>query len=186
MRQKYLIFNSEKENELVIRESAELDKGVYSVLLKETYDSRKIKAASEKGNDAIIAAIRTNSFFPVSLCAERLAQAITEFYKAGGNESVEIQFNDLESLSVNKITEMEEEAASDVELDKMLEDDSAKKDSAKKDSAKKDSAKEDSAKEDSAKEDSPGKDEIKETSSKASPAVKVADDNGAGQDEAPK
>ncbi len=160
MKQKYLIFNSENENELVVRESAELDKGVYSVLLKETYDSQKMKSACEKDIATVIAAIRTNSFFPVSLCAERLAEAITEFYKAGGTESVEIQFDDLESLSSNKIAEIEEEAASDVELDVLLADGADK-------------------------EDLLEEDDIKEISTKASPTLKVAEDNGVGQDEDP-
>ncbi len=158
MKQKYMIYNGENENELKIKESAELDKGLFSNLLEESYDSELLREATEQGQAAVIAAIRTRNFFPVSLCAERLADAVMAFYKSGGNEPVEIQFDDLETLTAERAA-AELEGDSDVELDDLLDNDSDKDD------------------------DLLGEDDIKNIASNASTILKVADDDGLGADD---
>ena len=73
MKQKYMISKGKNENELVIKEFAELDKGIVSELFEMAYESDKIKAAHKKGKTAVLAAIRTAIFYPTAMCRETVA-----------------------------------------------------------------------------------------------------------------
>ena len=48
MKQKYVILRSENNTELTIKEYAELDKDVMSLLCEETYDNNRIEAAMKE------------------------------------------------------------------------------------------------------------------------------------------
>ena len=158
MKHKYLILNGEKENELVIKESAELDKGIFSELFEMTFDKAKIRAASKKDKTALLSAIRTRIFYPTKMCADRLAEAVAGFYAAGENDSVEISFDDHEALGAEEIAKEEEAPAEESELDILLGESS----------------------------DEEGlleEEDIKEIAPQASTALKVADENGIGEDD---
>ena len=53
MRQKYEIVRDDDNKRLIIREFAELDKDVMSLLCEETYDKKSIKSAMTLGRDAL-------------------------------------------------------------------------------------------------------------------------------------
>jgi hypothetical protein len=159
MKQKYLILNGKNENELVIRESAELDKGIVSELFEMTYDREALKAACEKDKSAILSAIRTPIFYPTALCADRLAEAVADFYAAGGSDTVEVSFDDHEALGTKStVKETEEEPASETELNMLLGS---------------------SPEEENLLED----EDIKEIAPPSSTNLKVADENGLGEDD---
>jgi len=159
MKQKYLILNGKNENELVIRESAELDKGIVSELFEVTYDRGALKAACENDRAAILAAIRTPIFYPTALCADRLAEAIADFFAAGGSDTVEVLFDDHEALGArSKAKEIEEEPASETELEMLLGS---------------------NPEEENLLED----EDIKEIAPPAAKTLKVADENGLGEDD---
>ncbi len=124
MKYSYIIANGENENELRIKESAELDKGILSPVFEETLNRTQIEAA-QNDEVALLSAIRTPSFYPARNCALKLAEAVRTFLQTGGKEPVEIAFDDLDYLSKIKI---EREAILDdidtaVEIDDLLEDD---------------------------------------------------------------
>jgi hypothetical protein len=125
MKQKYSISLGENENELVIKESGELDKGIFSTVFEEKFDKAAVQAACKLDEASLIAALRTPGFYPVSACAETIAKGVMEFFGAGGIETKEVLFND---VSILKDTSAEEVLSEDdenpVEIDKLLEDES--------------------------------------------------------------
>lgn len=123
MKHSYLIFNGENENELRIKESAELDKGILSPVFEEVLNRMQVEAA-QNDEVALLSAIRTPSFYPARNCALRIAEAVRTFFQAGGKEPLEIAFDDIEYLSKIKIEReaIIEDLDAAVEIDDLLED----------------------------------------------------------------
>jgi hypothetical protein len=64
MKQKYTIIKDSKNKQLIVREFAELDKEILSLLCEETYEQKVILAAIKKGKEDLISALRTNNLYP--------------------------------------------------------------------------------------------------------------------------
>ncbi len=76
MKQKYSITRDDEKQVLTIREYAELDKEMMSLLCEETYSQQELMEAAEDGIDALLAAIRTNNMYPPAVYAEPIAEAV--------------------------------------------------------------------------------------------------------------
>ena len=126
MKQKYAIIRDDTQNTLVVREYAELDKEMMSLLCEEAYSQEAMLAAVNEGHQSVIDAIRTNNMYPPTVFAEPIAQAIEGIFAEGGNASAELFFDDKE-LFVKDVEEepdnIEESVEEDVEVDDLLEDD---------------------------------------------------------------
>lgn len=124
MKQKYTIVKDVKNRQLIIREFAELDKEILSLLCEETYEQKVIRAAIRSGKEELIAALRTDNLYPPGIYAEKIADAVKELYTAKGKESEELFFNDLELLAKEpEPQEAEEQVEEETEeLDELLED----------------------------------------------------------------
>ena len=128
MKQKYTIIKDNKNKQLIIREFAELDKEILSLLCEETYEQKVIIAAMKSGKENLISALRTNNLYPPGIYAEKIADAVKVLYTTRGKESEDLFFDDLELLSHAK--EPKPRAAApppvdepDEEVDELLEDD---------------------------------------------------------------
>jgi hypothetical protein len=127
MKQKYTIIKDDKNKQLIIREFAELDKEILSLLCEETYEQKVILAAIKSGQDNLISALRTNNLYPPGMYANKIADAVKELYATRGKESEELFFDDLELLvrsnepQPRKVQEPIEDQ--DEELDDLLEED---------------------------------------------------------------
>jgi hypothetical protein len=126
MKQKYAIIRDDDQKTLVVREYAELDKEMMSLLCEEVYPQDVMLAAVKEGHQAVVDAIRTNNMYPPTIFAEPIAQAIEGLFAEEGKVSAELFFDDKELF----VQEVEEEAAEvdedvdeDVEVDDLLEDD---------------------------------------------------------------
>ncbi len=124
MKQKYLILKNEEKTRLVIREYAELDKEIFSLLCEETFDDEVVKSAIEKGKNALIATLRTQNLFPIGIYAEEIAAAVTKMYESSDDQPVELFFDDTDLLIKDKkkspiLDDLENE---DVEIDGLLDD----------------------------------------------------------------
>ena len=97
MRQQYVIEINEK-NELIINEFAELDKDAMSLLCEEKYKMDDIEASLEKGKNFLIAAIRTKNMYPIGLYADKIADAIIEFFEIPGETKKTLFFDDSDLL----------------------------------------------------------------------------------------
>lgn len=126
MKQKYAIIRDDEQNTVVIREYAELDKEMMSLLCEESYDQKMIQAAIKEGHTAVVDAIRTNNMYPPTVFAGPIASAIEGLFAKGGNLSAELFFDDKE-LFAKAVEAPEEESDEEVEkevgVDELLEDD---------------------------------------------------------------
>ena len=127
MKQKYTIIKDAKNKQLIIREFAELDKQMLSLLCEETYEQKVIRAAIKKGKDDLIATLRTNNLYPPGIYAEKIADAIKNLYAVKDKESEDLFFDDLELLAHEEEPEpkdAEEPVEAQAEdVDEILEDD---------------------------------------------------------------
>jgi hypothetical protein len=125
MKQKYAIIRDDDQGTIIIREYAELDKEMMSLLCEETYAQDVIKEACQAGHQAVIDAIRTNNMYPPTVYAEPIAEGVEGLFREGGNLSAELFFDDKDLFikEVEPVVEAtEEEIEKDVEVDDLLED----------------------------------------------------------------
>jgi len=124
MKQKYLIFKDGENNRLIIREFAELDKEIYSLLCEETYGDSDIKQAISGGKEILIAALRTNNFYPPILQADKISDAVMAVYASGNTDPVEIYIDDIEHLAKEPIELLADDAieSESEEIDEIFEE----------------------------------------------------------------
>jgi hypothetical protein len=99
MRQKYELIKNIQNRQIIIRESAELDKDTMALLCEEIYDTEDINQAISSGEDALVAALRTKNLYPPGIYAERIAAALRDLCASEDKEQVELFFDDIEILT---------------------------------------------------------------------------------------
>ncbi|MDA8404476.1 MAG: hypothetical protein M0Z56_09830 [Desulfobacteraceae bacterium] len=123
MKQKYAIEKNKETGNLTIKEYAELDKGLFSLIFEESYPGDAISAAIKEGPGAVISVIRTPSLYPIAEYAEKIAEKIILFFEDASLpvEPVELVFNDVKLMQKGRkdVVEAEEPA---VEIDDLLHD----------------------------------------------------------------
>ena len=114
MRQKYRICQSQKKNELNIKEFAVLDKdtkNVDSSMLREDhfdlicdqdYDRETIARAAASGCNELVETLRTPNLYPIAPYAEKIAESVIDLSKGDEDRCVELFFDDNE-LFVSEI-----------------------------------------------------------------------------------
>ena len=125
MKQKYEIVRDDEKNQLVLREHAELDKDMMSLLCEQTYTQADVEEAIRNGPQALMNVLRTKNMYPPGYYIERIAAAIVEITGQGDKTSAELVFDDLEFLTreeqkTDVLTNIMEDESSD--LDDLLED----------------------------------------------------------------
>ena len=125
MKQKYTIVRDDKNKQLIIREFAELDKEILSLLCEETYEQKAIRAAIKSGREDLISALRTNNLYPPGIYAEKIADAVKELFSTKGKESEDLFFDDLELLTKESAAEAIKEQKEDdsEDLEEVIEED---------------------------------------------------------------
>ena len=116
MRQKYVISRNGTQNELNIREYAILDKhlnkvespmlqrGDFSFLCEETYESEVIKNSISKGMNALVSILRTQNMFPIEPYITEIAGSVMALYNSSEYGSVELFFDDADLVSVDDVS----------------------------------------------------------------------------------
>ena len=125
MKQKFQIQKNDTDHQLIIRESAELDKDAMSLLCEVTFEADVIQNALSDGREALIAALRTRNMYPPRIYAEMIADAVQDLYQSSDNETAELLFDDLDLLTHERaaaavLEDIEDEAG---EIDELLDDD---------------------------------------------------------------
>jgi len=126
MKQKYLISKEDDQNKLIIKEFAELDKEILSLLCEEEYDNKIIKSAILKGKEALISELRTNNMYPPGVYAEKIAQAVIDIFGSKDSQSIELSFNDVDLLIKEQAPSEdidETESVVDDDVDELIGDD---------------------------------------------------------------
>jgi len=124
MKQKYSIYKDTKNKQLIIKEYAELDKEILSLLCEEIYSDDTIVAAIQSGAGALMRALRTRNMYPPSAFAARIASAVIALYDKGEEQSMEIMFDDKELFEKeDEPVEPEDSVDTDSEdIDELLDD----------------------------------------------------------------
>jgi hypothetical protein len=106
MLQRYDISMDGEANRLSIREFAVLGrksrkreyydhaKENYSLIHEVTYDGDVIRAAINKGQEALISELRSDDFFPIQSCAEIIAERVIELFDDNSDPISELFFDD--------------------------------------------------------------------------------------------
>ena len=112
MRQKYVISRDGAEHKLKIREYAIIDKnlkkvaspmlqkGNFSFLCEETYESEIVVRSIAKGMNALVATLRTHNIFPIAPYAAKIAESVMVLYNSSKDGSTELFFDDVDLVSV--------------------------------------------------------------------------------------
>jgi hypothetical protein len=124
MKQKYTIHKDTENKRLIIKEYAELDKEILSLLCEESYEDARVTSAIQKGPDALIGVLRTRNMYPPSAFVSKIAAAVVSLYDAGDEQSMEIGFDDKELFEKQAQAEEPETAvdADTEDIDDLLED----------------------------------------------------------------
>lgn len=125
MKQKYEFIKDTEKKILILREYAELDKDILSPLCEEQYEIKAIEAAMKEGKETLMDALRTKNMYPPGLYAEKIADVVTEFLGAADQDTVDLLFDDIDLLKLEREQEAlelaaEEEAAN---IDDLLSED---------------------------------------------------------------
>ncbi len=125
MKQKYSILKNDEKTAIIIREFAELDKQIFSLLCEETFEDETVKSAIAKDKATLIKTLRTQNLFPLGIYAEKIAEAVTKMYESGDDQPVELLFNDIDLLTKKEkkpllLDDIEEEAEG---IDDLLDED---------------------------------------------------------------
>ena len=119
MKQKYVISKNNEKKELVIKEYAELDKEIFSLLCEHTYDQKEIKSAIAEGKEILISALRRDNMYPIGRFAEKMAAAVMDLFASQKDQSVELLFNDIDVLTSNRsastVVEDDEDESADID-----------------------------------------------------------------------
>jgi len=81
------------------RDSYEPAKENFSLMHEVAYDGDDIREAIKKGDGALISALRSDNFYPISACVERIAKKVFELFNGNSNNFSELIFDDRIHLS---------------------------------------------------------------------------------------
>jgi hypothetical protein len=125
MKQKYIILKNDEKTAIIIREFAELDKEIFSLLCEETFEDETVKPAIAKDKATLIKTLRTQNLFPLGIYAEKIAEAVTKMYESGDDQPVELLFNDIDLLTKKekKTLPLDDIEDEDVGIDDLLDED---------------------------------------------------------------
>lgn len=126
MKQKYEIAVNKNENKITVREFAQLDKEIMSLLCQETFDLEKVvQALAAADSDAVYAALRSNNMYPPAIYMEGIVAKVKAMLDENADGPEEIIFDDLEFLSTYIIADLEKDIVSlgkdDDSLDALLD-----------------------------------------------------------------
>jgi len=127
MKQKFTLTKDEKQKKLIIKEYAELDKDVLSLLCEETYDAEVVAGAIGGDTRTLVSVLRTKNMYPPSAHMEQIAREVIALYESDETGPRELLLNDIDLLTTEEeeeeIIEIEAEPDEDAIVDDLLDDD---------------------------------------------------------------
>ena len=125
MKQKYVISFSPNDQQLSLRELAQIERDSYSLLCEEIFDVEAVAKAAQSGKEQLVDMLRTKNMYPPATYSEAIAQAILDLLKEKDGGATELVFDDKEIMAKEQPQEpgpsdMDGDAAS--AIDPLLED----------------------------------------------------------------
>lgn len=124
MKQKYIISRSHERNELTIKEYAELDKEILSLICEVTYADKDIETAFAKGKETLISKLRTNNLYPPALFIDDIAESVIVMYGSEKKQPVELVFDDIELIAKDKEKPVTADDVNEDDIKEELDEDS--------------------------------------------------------------
>jgi hypothetical protein len=81
------------------RDYSDPTKENFSLMHEVTYDGDDIREGINKGQDALISALRSDDFFPIGTCAKIIAEKVTGLFNGNTEPVSEVFFDDRTLLS---------------------------------------------------------------------------------------
>jgi hypothetical protein len=123
MKQKYVIEKIDDGEGIIVKEYAELDKEMLSLLCQERYAKADLEAAQTRGKTAVIEAIRTNNMYPPSFYADQIADAVIGLMNSDADPATELFFDDRELFVQEESTSETADATEETDEDEVVVDD---------------------------------------------------------------
>lgn len=125
MKQKFTLIKNDEQKKIIIKEYAELDKDILSLLCEETYDMEMVSAAIASGKEAVNRALRTKNMYPPSAYMNQIAETVIQLFEPDGDNSKDLLLNDMDLLlpPEEEIPEIEDEIGDGGNIDDLLDDD---------------------------------------------------------------
>lgn len=123
MKQKYIIELQPDHKTLLIKEYAELDKEIMSLLCEESYNSEQIQNMAQQGVDKLMGVLRTKNLYPPGNYAADIAREVIKLYDEQLTGPLELLFNDRDLLASDELDDLLEIEDEDTDLDDLLDDD---------------------------------------------------------------
>jgi hypothetical protein len=113
MLQRYDISVNGEKNRLSIKEFAVIERKLrkrdnpdptkenFSLIHEVTYEGDDIREGIKKGQGALISALRSDDFFPISSCVELIAERVVELFNGNSDSFFELFFDDRILFSKN-------------------------------------------------------------------------------------
>ena len=76
------------------RDSYDPAKENFSLMYEAAYDGEDIREAINAGDGALISALRSDNFFPISACVELIAERVIELFNGNSDSFSELYFDD--------------------------------------------------------------------------------------------
>ncbi|MBW2368145.1 MAG: hypothetical protein JRH15_09690 [Deltaproteobacteria bacterium] len=126
MKHKYVVSRSGNNNQLTIKEYAELDKEIFTLVYQVSYDVESLIAAASQGKVALMSMLRTQNFFPPKLILDRLTEATIKFIESDAQELMEFCCDDTDYLVKKQpAAQLSDDAVSIDTVDDLLDDNSS-------------------------------------------------------------
>ncbi len=126
MKQKFTLIKNEEQKKLIIKEYAELDKDILSLLCEETYDAEAVADAISRNKEALISVLRTKNMYPPSAYMNQIAEAVVSLYESDSFDTRDLLLNDMDvflSPEIEDVAEAEDVIEDDGDIDDLLDDD---------------------------------------------------------------
>jgi hypothetical protein len=81
------------------RDTYDPTKETFSLMHVAAYDGDDIREAINTGDGALISALRSDNFYPISACVELIAEKVLELFNGNSDNSSELIFDDRVLLS---------------------------------------------------------------------------------------
>lgn len=123
MKQKYIVVKDTETQQITIKEFAELDRELFSLLCEESYDQKAVEAAIETGKNTLVALLKTQNMYPPALYFEKICDAVMELCAKTDLTTTEVFINDHELLAEEMKSAEADLKANSEDLDELLEED---------------------------------------------------------------
>lgn len=126
MKQKFTLIKNEEQKKLIIKEYAELDKDILSLLCEESYDADAVTDAIAENTNALISILRTKNMYPPSAYMDQIVEAVVALYESESGDTKDLLLNDMDLLlppEEEEVVEVEDEIEDDGDMDNLLDSD---------------------------------------------------------------